>query len=84
MAMPVVSKTLLYLPKQQSVLCTISNSTKLPQADGSVKPAAADFIDQCQLKIRNGLGSVHRQQALVLINWSNTQKAKMWCNWHTM
>ena len=42
---------------------------RYPQADGQVKLAAGWLIDQCELKgYRLGGASVHRQQALVLIN----------------
>ncbi|WP_085543071.1 UDP-N-acetylmuramate dehydrogenase [Cedecea sp. NFIX57] len=53
-----------------------TNVPHYPQPDGSVKLAAGWLIDQCQLKgYRIGGATVHRQQALVIINEENASSA---------
>ena len=61
---PVISRE-----QHEKLLRTHPHLVSYPQADGSVKLAAAWLIDQCGWKGKSlGQASVHDKQALVLVN----------------
>jgi len=62
---PVVETTL-----AEKILAEFPDAPNYPQPDGTVKLAAGWLIDKCQLKgFRQGDVGVHKEQALVLVNY---------------